>query len=108
MLGWLKKDDVIPEIITSGEEGRWRAISKRLAVSRLPRLKLIFQAFFGESSMWLFLYKLSQMSRTPRADSRHFPQIARPERAVWLSQPEHVSVTACRLFFSSAISRHYP
>jgi len=23
-----------------------------------------------------------QMSRTPRADSRHFPQIARPERAV--------------------------
>lgn len=55
MLGWLKKDDVIPEIITSGEEGRWRAISKRLAVSRLPRLKLIFpQAFFGESSMWLF------------------------------------------------------
>lgn len=46
MLGWLKKDDVIPEIITSGEEGRWRAISKRLAaLSRLPRLKLIFPVF---------------------------------------------------------------
>ncbi len=82
MLGWLKKDDVIPEIITSGEEGRWRAISKRLAaLSRLPSTEIDLKHFSGKAQCGCFSYKLSQMSRTPRADSRHFPQIARPERA---------------------------
>lgn len=45
-------------------------------------IDLSIKHFSGKAQCGCFSYKLSQMSRTPRADSRHFPQIARPERAV--------------------------
>jgi len=60
MLGWLKKDDVIPEIITSGEEGRWRAISKRLAaLSRLPSTEIDLKHFSGKAQCGCFSYNKS-------------------------------------------------